>query len=77
MAPMPKKKESEFDKLARLIKEEGEDIREEMGSMEKRVERKIDDGFSTVNRRLDQIIQMQLDEHAGRLKKLETAVFSK
>ena len=71
------KDESEFDKLARLIKEEGEDIREEMGSTAKRLERKMDEGFSTVNRRLDQIIQMQLDEHAGRLKKLETAVFSK
>jgi hypothetical protein len=71
------KEESEFDKVAGLIKEEGEDIRDEMGSMEKRLERKIDEGFSTVNRRLDQIIQMQLDEHAGRLKKLETAVFSK
>ena len=34
-----------FDKLARLIKEEGEDIREEMGSMEKRLERKMDEGF--------------------------------
>ena len=71
------KEESEFDKLARLIKEKGEDIREEMGSMEKRLERKMDEGFSTVNRHLDQIIQLQLDEHAGRLKKLETAVFAK
>jgi hypothetical protein len=26
---------------------------------------------------LDQIIQTQLDEHAARIKKLETAVFSK
>ena len=71
------KGESEFDKLARLIKEEGEDIREEMGSMEKRLERKMDEGFSTVNRRLDQILQMQLGVYAGRLKKLETAAFPK
>ncbi len=28
-----------------------------------------------INRRLDTIIQMQLDEHARRIKKLETAVF--
>ena len=35
------------------------------------------DGFAAINRRLDQIIQMQLDEHATRIKKLETAVFSK
>jgi hypothetical protein len=74
---MPKKKESEFDKLARLIKEEGEDIRGEMGAMEKRLEHKMDEGFLAVNRRLDQIIQMQLDEHAGRIKNLETAVFPK
>jgi hypothetical protein len=35
------------------------------------------EGFSGINRRLDHIIQMQLDEHARRIKKLETAVFSK
>jgi hypothetical protein len=35
------------------------------------------DGFAAINRRLDHIIQMQLDEHATRIKKLETAVFSK
>jgi hypothetical protein len=29
------------------------------------------------NRRLDHIVQMQLDEHATRIKKLEAAVFSK
>jgi hypothetical protein len=29
-----------------------------------------------VSRRLDQIIQMQLDEDAARIKKLEGAVFS-
>jgi hypothetical protein len=74
---MPRKKESEFDKLARLIKEEGEDIRHEMGAIEKRLVRKMDEGFSIVNRRLDAIIQTQLDEHARRIKKLETAVFSK
>ena len=31
----------------------------------------------TIHRRLDQIIWIQLDEHAARIKKLETAVFSK
>jgi len=44
---MAKRKETEFEKLARLTKEE----------------------FGYL------IIQMQLDEHAGRLRKLETAVF--
>jgi hypothetical protein len=34
------------------------------------------EGFAAINRRLDQIIQMQLDEHAARIKKLETFVFS-
>jgi hypothetical protein len=29
------------------------------------------------SRRIAAIIQMQLDEHAGRIKKLEAAVFSK
>jgi hypothetical protein len=35
------------------------------------------DGFAAINRRLDHIIQMQLDEHATRIKNLEAAVFSK
>ena len=34
------------------------------------------EGFAAINRRLDQIIQTQLDEHATRIKKLETAGFS-
>lgn len=79
---MAKKKETEFDKLARLIKGESEDIREQMDAMEKRLDKRIDElekkmelGFAIINRRLDQVIQMQLDEHAGRIKKLETAVF--
>jgi hypothetical protein len=78
------KKESEFDKLARLIKEEGEDIRSDVHDHlgEVRVEigglrKEMHDGFAGINRRLDQIIQTQLDEHARRIKKLETAVFSK
>jgi hypothetical protein len=35
------------------------------------------EGFASINRRLNHIIQMQLDEHATRIKKLEAAVFSK
>jgi hypothetical protein len=83
-ARMPKNKESEFEKLARLIKEEGEDIltdvhdqingvHVEIGGLRK----EMHEGFAAINRRLDQIIQTQLDEHATRIKKLETAVFSK
>jgi hypothetical protein len=81
---MPKKKESEFDELARLIKEEGEDIRTDMHDQigKVRVEigglrKEMHEGFAAINRRLDQIIQTQLDEHATRIKKLEAAVFSK
>jgi hypothetical protein len=81
---MPKKKESEFDKLARLIKEEGEDIRTDMHDQigKVRVEigglrKETHEGFAAINRRLDHIVQMQLDEHATRIKKLEAAVFSK
>lgn len=68
---MAKRKETEFDKLARLIKSESEDIR---GRVD-RLEQKVDEGFSVVIRRLDTIIQIQLDQHANRIKKLETAVF--
>ena len=73
----PKKKDSEFDKLARLIKSEGEDMREHMATKKDlaALERRLDENFAAVIRRLDEIIQMQLDEHAGRIKKLETAVF--
>jgi archaellum component FlaC len=89
------KKESEFEKLARLIKEEGEDIRTDVHDQisalrtdvhdqigEVRVEigglrKELHEDFAAINRRLDQIIQTQLDEHASRIKKLETAVFSK
>jgi hypothetical protein len=81
---MPKKKESDFDKLARLIKEEGDDIRSEVRDQigDVRVEigglrKEMHEGFAAINRRLDQIIQTQLDEHARRIKKLEAAVFSK
>lgn len=74
---MAKKKESEFEKLARIVKEEGEDIREHMATKKDlaALERKMDEGFAGVVRRLDEIIQMQLDAHATRIKKLETAVF--
>jgi hypothetical protein len=89
------KKESEFEKLARLINEEGEDIRtdvhDQIGALrtdlldqggELRVEigglrKEMHENFAAINRRLDQIIQTQLDAHATRIKKLETAVFSK
>jgi hypothetical protein len=85
---MPKNKESEFEKLARLIKEEGEDIRtdvrDQIGGLRTEVHdqigglgKEMHEGFAAVNRRLDQIIQMQLDEHAAPIEKLETAVFSK
>ena len=89
LALMAKRKETEFDKLARLIKSEGEDIRGELGgridsvdgaidSLGSRInslEKEMREGFSGVIRRLDSIIQMQLDEHARRIKKLETTVF--
>jgi hypothetical protein len=71
------KKESEFEKLARPIKEEGEDIRTDVHDQIGGLRKEMHDGFAGINRRLDQIIQTQLDEHARRIKKLETAVFSK
>ena len=79
---MQKKKESEFDKLARLIKSEGQDIRGEVSELRADVgnvrtevgglRKEMHEGFAGINRRLDHIIQMQLDEHARRVKKLET-----
>jgi hypothetical protein len=74
---MPKDKESEFEKLARLIKEEGEDIRSDVHDQIGGLRKEMHEGFASINRRLDQIIQIQLDEHATRIKQLEAAVFSK
>jgi hypothetical protein len=49
------------------------DVRLEIGGLRK----EMHEGFAASNRCLDQIIQMQLDQHAARIKKLKTAVFSK
>ena len=53
---MPKKKESDFDKLARLIKEEGDDIRSEVRDQigDVRVEigglrKEMHEGFAAIN----------------------------
>lgn len=81
-----KRPESEYDQLARLIKEEGDGTREyiderlsdEVGSARKDMNSQfalVHKELITITRRLDSIIQMQLDEHARRIKKLETAVF--
>jgi hypothetical protein len=43
----------------------------------KDIRKETREGFAAINRRLDRIIQMQLDERAARIKKLEAAVFSK
>ena len=81
---MAKKKETEFEKLARLIKGEGDDVRGEIADVRKEmkdgfanVREEMRTGFAVINRRLDTIIQIQLDQHAHRIKKLETAVFPK
>ena len=80
MFVMAKRKEDGFEKLARLIKEEGEEIRSDLkkeisgvnGTIEQ-LKRKMDEGFSRIERnRLDETIQPQLDDHARRIKVLET-----
>ncbi|MBI2612986.1 hypothetical protein HYW59_04255 [Candidatus Kaiserbacteria bacterium] len=75
---MAKKKEDKFDKLARLIKQEGEDVRgeikSEIGGLEKRMNEKfadVDKRFTGLERRLDNTMQKDLDEHARRIKILE------
>ena len=76
---MVKKKEDKFDKLARLIKQESEDIRTELktelGGKIDKLEKKVEEGFARMDRRFDTMIQPQLDAHAGRIKTLETKVF--
>ena len=71
------KKESNFDRLARLIKEESEDIREELG-------RKIDAGFIRTDQELASIhaelksirtdiaaLQASISEHEGYTKEID------
>ncbi|OGG57578.1 hypothetical protein A2853_01785 [Candidatus Kaiserbacteria bacterium RIFCSPHIGHO2_01_FULL_55_17] len=41
------------------------------------IRKEINEGFARVERRMDTVIQPQLDTHATRIKKLEGAVFSK
>lgn len=75
-----KKKESEFEKLARIFKEEIDDakneLKEDLGEKIDKLELKVDKGFYNLSQRLDVTIQPQLDEHARRIKKLETKVLS-
>ena len=52
-------------------------VRKEMATGFTNVRKEMGDGFALINRRLDTIIQIQLDQHAGRIKKLETAVFTR
>ena len=74
---MAKKKETGFDKLARLIKEEGEDIRKELGD-------KVDSGFVRMDQELAAIraelksirddiasLQAAVGEHEGYTKEID------
>ena len=74
-----------IDKLTELVQEEFQSSYERLTSVEQRLgmvegrltdieERltnKIDDGVSRMERRLDATVQIQLDEHARRIKILE------
>ena len=69
--------EGKMERGFAAVAEDIADIRSKMATKDDiaAVRKEMQEGFLAVNRRLDQIIQMQLDEHAGRIKKLETAVF--
>ena len=79
---MAKKQEDGFEKLARLIKEEGEDIRNEIKAELRSeirgevrgLERRMDERFTALDRRLNGTLQPQLDEHARRIKTVERKV---
>lgn len=65
MKKKTRRHESEFEKLARLIKDEGDDMREHVSVEIKRLDKRIDElnkkvelGFAMVMRRLDQVIQI-------------------
>lgn len=49
------KKESDFDRLARLIKEEGEDIRAEIRNEIGGLQKKVDAGFARIDHELREI----------------------
>ena len=68
-----------FIKDRMSTKDDLTDLRNEMATKDDIADlrNEMHEGFVDINRRLDHIIQMQLDEHATRIKKLEAAVFSK
>lgn len=76
----PKKKDNAFERIVVAITEEIRESEERtnrrIGEFEKRSERRMDEGFARVENRLDSVVQMQLDDHAHRIKILETKVLS-
>ena len=86
MANKAVKRSSELGKLTRTVErgfaavaDEFDEIKKTMATKDdiaairKEMATKAD--IAGINRRLDQIIQIQLDQHASRIKKLETTVF--
>jgi len=70
-----KKIDGVTDLLSKFVTATKEDFDDVKTDAEK-IERKVDEGFSRVERRLDGTVQPQLDEHARRIKKIETKVLS-
>lgn len=77
---MAKRKETEFEKLARLIKEEGEDIRTELGGKIGELgvqlgslDKKMDTGFARVDQELG-AIRAELKSIRADLNALQDAV---
>ena len=52
------------------------DVEERLGKKIEALESKMEKEFAGLHRRLDSAIQLQLDEHAHRIKKLEQKVTS-
>ncbi len=78
------KKESDFDKLARLIKDESEDIRTELGGKIDALGKKVDSGFARVDQELASIraelrsirtdiaaLQVSVGQHEGYTKEID------
>lgn len=79
-----KKKETDFDKLARLIKSESEDIRAELGGKIDSLEKKMDSGFARIDQELASIraelksiradiasLQSTVKQHEGYTKEID------
>lgn len=64
------KNNPQIEQLAQMVQRGFEEMKGELRELKNDMEH----GFAEVNRRIDSVVQPQLDEHAHRIKRLEERV---